>query len=88
MSIDITTLPPGIRQSQFLSEENLKLLLSIDQLPSIDPSFNDDRLKNIVQYYSISPSEMEKELHMYASELLNEGNVNAAWQILLSADNF
>jgi hypothetical protein len=44
--------------------------------PSIDPSFSDDRLKNIVQYYSISPAEMEKELHIYAAELLNTGKVS------------
>jgi hypothetical protein len=52
----------------------------------IDPSFADDRLKNIIQYYSISPAEMEKELHLYASELLGEGKVSEAWQILLSGE--
>ncbi len=86
MSIDITTLPPGIKK--IFSEENLTLLASVNQLPSVDPSFHDDRLKNIVQYYSISPSEMEKELHIYAAELLKAGNIHAAWQVLLSADNF
>ena len=51
----------------------------------IDPAFNDDRLKNIIQYYSINPDEMEKELHIYAKELLDAGKVNEAWQVLLSS---
>ena len=81
-------LPPRILESNFFTEKNIELLLSVHQLPALDPAFHDDRLKNIVQYYSISPSEMEKELHIYAAELLNIGNVNAAWQVLLSGDNF
>ena len=63
------------------------MLVTIKEIPNIDPSFTDDRLKNIVQYYSINPQEMEKELHIYAAELLNEGKIDAAWQILLSGEN-
>lgn len=54
------------------------------QLPVIDPSFEDEKLKNIFQYYSLNPEEMETELHMYAAALLNEGKVNEAWQVLLA----
>jgi hypothetical protein len=55
--------------------------------PLSTPAFSDDRLKNIIQYYSISPAEMEKELHVYAAELLNAGKVQDAWQVLLSGEN-
>ena len=41
--------------------------------------------KNIIQYYSINPDDMEKELHQYAKKLLDENKVNEAWQVLLSA---
>ena len=44
-------------------------------MPEVDPSFYDDNLKNIVLYYSLTPDEMEKELHAYAKKLLNEGKV-------------
>lgn len=47
--------------------------------------FEDDRLKNIIQYYSINPDEMEKELHLYAKELLEKRKVDEAWQVLLSS---
>lgn len=59
------------------------MLANVHTLPEIDPVFSDDRLKEIVQYYAVNPQEMEKELHRYAGALLNEGNIAAAWQVLL-----
>jgi len=47
-------------------------------------ALKNNRLKNIFQYYSVSPDEMEKELHTYARQLLKEGKVAAAWQVLLA----
>lgn len=83
LGIGVDVLPESIRNSQILTGNHLGQLGNMHDMPSIDPAFNDDRLKNIIQYYSISPAEMEKELHTYAKELLDNGNVNAAWQILL-----
>lgn len=61
------------------------LLLEQPSVPFIDPAFEDDRLKNIFQYYSIDPEEMESELHRYSKELLDQGKAEQAWQVLLSA---
>lgn len=36
---------------------------------------------------TIDAAEMEKELPIYAAELLNIGKVQDAWQILLSGEN-
>ncbi len=80
------TLPASIQNSTILTKENLVQLSNISDEPLIDPAFNDDRLKNIIQYYSINPDEMEKELHMYAKELLGEGKIKEAWQVLLSLE--
>jgi hypothetical protein len=55
-------------------------------MPVIDPSFDDARLKEIIQYYSINPEEMEKELHDYAKKLLDEGKLKEAWQVLLTGN--
>jgi flavin reductase (DIM6/NTAB) family NADH-FMN oxidoreductase RutF len=84
--IGVDALPNGIRNSPVLTGNHLGMLANVRDLPLIDPSFSDDRLKNIVQYYSISPQEMEKELHVYAAELLQAGKVAEAWQILLSGE--
>ena len=83
LGIGIDQLPPSIRSSKILNGNNLGMLANVSGIPHIDPSFNDDRVKQIVQYYSISPEEMEKELHVYASTLLEEGKVREAWQVLL-----
>lgn len=84
LGIGIDALPAPIRFSAILTGNHLGQLANVHDLPVIDPAFHDDRLKNIIQYYSVSPDEMEKELHLYAKELLNMGRVGDAWQILLA----
>ncbi len=79
-------LPENISKSTILSSTQLELLMKVKELPTVDPSFTDDKLKNIFQYYSLVPDEMDAEIHRYASELLNEGKVDEAWQVLLSTD--
>jgi hypothetical protein len=86
MSIGIDALTASIRNSQILTANHIGQLATANEIPSIDPSYHDERLKNIFQYYSVNPEEMEKELHRYAKELLDAGKVEAAWQVLLSAD--
>ena len=85
IGIGIDALPGSIRNSKILNGNNLGQLGNVCEMPMIDPAFDDDRLKNIIQYYSISPDEMEKELHLYAKQLLDSGKLTAAWQVLLAA---
>ncbi len=84
LGIGVDALPPAIRNSSVLSGNNLGQLANVQELPFIDPSFDDPHLKQIIQYYSINPDEMEKELHHYAKKLLGEGGVKEAWQVLLA----
>ena len=79
-------LRESISKSSILSSTQLELLLKVTELPTVNPSFTDEKLKNIFQYYSLTPEEMDAEIHRYASELLNEGKVDDAWQVLLSTD--
>jgi flavin reductase (DIM6/NTAB) family NADH-FMN oxidoreductase RutF len=87
LGIGVDALPVSIRNSSILTGNHLGMLGNVQDIPEIDPAFHDDRLKNIIQYFSINPIEMEKELHIYAAELLNQGKTGAAWQILLAGDN-
>lgn len=82
--IGIAALPKSIRNSNILSARNLDQLGNITEIPFVDPSFYDDTLKNIIQYYSINPDDMEQELHIYAKELLDQGKLSEAWQVLLA----
>ncbi|HLK30222.1 MAG TPA: flavin reductase family protein [Puia sp.] len=84
LGIGVDALPSSIKNSKILTGNNLGQLANVQSLPDIDASFDDSRLKNIFQYYSIAPEEMEKELHIYAKELLDVGKVQEAWQILLA----
>lgn len=84
LGIGIDQLPESIKNSKILNGNHLGQLANVHEMPVIDLSFEDDKLKNIFQYYSLDPTEMEKELHLYASELLIEGKVNEAWQVLLA----
>ena len=87
LGIGIDSLPEGIRNSKILTGNQLGQLANVHEMPVIQPSFDDEHLKNIVQYYSVNPTEMEKEVHSYASKLLKEGRVDEAWQVLLSVEN-
>ena len=84
LGIGIDALPDSILKSNILSGNNLGQLANVHEMPFINPAFADDKLKNIIQYYSINPEEMDKELHSYAKELLDAGKVDDAWQILLA----
>ncbi len=85
LGIGLDALPDNIRSSTILSGNNLGQLGNVHEMPFIDPSFEDEKLKNIIQYYSINPDEMEKELHRYAKELLDNGKITEAWQVLLAS---
>ncbi len=85
LGIGFDALPVSVKQSNILTGNELAQLANVSDLPQIDPTFNSDKLKNIIQYYSVSPDEMESELHKYAKELISEGKVTDAWQILLAA---
>jgi flavin reductase (DIM6/NTAB) family NADH-FMN oxidoreductase RutF len=85
LGIGVDQLPAAIRNSHILTGNNLGELANVNEQPMVDPAFHDDRLKQIIQYYSINPTEMENELHLYAKELLDRGKVKEAWQVLLSS---
>lgn len=84
LGIGVDVLPGTIRNSHILTGNNLAQLANVQQQPVIDPAFEDAHLRNIFQYYSIAPEEMEKELHRYAQKLLEKEQVQEAWQVLLA----
>ena len=84
LGIGIDSLPENIRTSSILSGNDLGRLANVQEMPVIDPAFDDGHLKQIIQYYNLNPDEMEKELHTYAKSLLEQGKIREAWQILLA----
>ncbi|MGH2645743.1 MAG: flavin reductase family protein, partial [Chitinophagaceae bacterium] len=84
LGIGFDFLPESVRMSKILSGNDLGQLANVTKMPLIDPSFNDEQLKNIIQYYNTNPDDMETELHRYAKKLLEQDKVKEAWQVLLA----
>ena len=86
LGIGVDALPAAIRNSKILSGNHLGQLANVHDMPVVDPNFENDTLKQIVQYYNLDPQEMETETHKLSSILLNDGNITDAWQVLLAND--
>jgi hypothetical protein len=82
----VVQLPENIKNSKIFTINQLQLLTDVDQMPTVEASFEDETVKNIFQYYSLMPEEMDTEIHRYAGKLLNEGKINEAWQVLLTTN--
>ena len=81
--IGIDALPESIRSSKILSGNHLGQLANVHDMPVAEPAYENDDLKQIVQYYNLQPQEMETETHRLAAKLLDEGKTEYAWQVLL-----
>jgi flavin reductase (DIM6/NTAB) family NADH-FMN oxidoreductase RutF len=84
LGIGVDALPSSIKSSKIFTGNHLGQLANVHDLPTIDAAFENETLKQIVQYYSLEPLEMEVETHRLAAKLLDEGNVIHAWQVLLA----
>jgi flavin reductase (DIM6/NTAB) family NADH-FMN oxidoreductase RutF len=84
IAMGIDALPMAIRKSNILTGHHLAQLANVTTLPIIDPGYEDEGLKNIFHYYALQPEEMEKEIHVYAKNLLDKKKVKEAWQVLLA----
>jgi flavin reductase (DIM6/NTAB) family NADH-FMN oxidoreductase RutF len=84
IGIGVDALPMHIRESRILSGNNLGALANVHEMPVVDPAYDDPHLKQIIQYYSVNPDEMDRELQLYAKQLLDSGKLREAWQVLIS----
>lgn len=84
LGIGLDNLPLSVRNSTVLTGNELGQLGNVHEMPVVDASYDDDHLKQIIQYYSLNPEEMEKELHLHAKQLLAQGKIREAWQVLLA----
>jgi flavin reductase (DIM6/NTAB) family NADH-FMN oxidoreductase RutF len=90
LGIGVDALPSHIRSSRILTGNNLGQLGNVEQLPTQEE----------VAGYSSSPAiseafrdhgndrqRLEDHLHRMAKKLLDEGDVNEAWKVLLSIEH-
>lgn len=84
LGIGFDNLPESIRNSKVLTGNNLGLLGNSTAIPVVDTVLYDDRLTHILRDNSNDESTLTTALHLYAKELLDEGDVHKAWQVLLA----
>jgi flavin reductase (DIM6/NTAB) family NADH-FMN oxidoreductase RutF len=89
LGIGVDSIPSSIRNSQILTGNNLGQLGNVETLPSdkeIEEFQFDPELRQILNATIGDGRTRERELHQYAKNLLEKGNVPDAWKVLLSFD--
>ncbi len=86
LGIGVDALPESIRTSHVLTGNNLGMLGNSSAMPVVAEPFYDDRLSQILRDYDADPRALERELHLYAKELLDAGEVAKAWSVLMASE--
>ena len=86
LGIGVDALPQSIRQSRVLTGNHLGILGNSAAIPVIDKPFYDDRLSSILREMEGDPAGKQQALHVYAAELLDRGDVEHGWNVLLAGE--
>ncbi|MGN6569025.1 MAG: flavin reductase family protein, partial [Flavipsychrobacter sp.] len=86
LGIGFDMLPERVRKSPLLTGNNLGMLANVTAIPVVSDVLYDDRLTQILQDYAENEEEKLHALHTYAKELLDHGQVDKAWQVLLAGE--
>jgi flavin reductase (DIM6/NTAB) family NADH-FMN oxidoreductase RutF len=84
LGIGVDALPEWIRHSNVLTGNNLGMLGNSTSIPVVDEVLYEDRLSQLIKEYGADKTALRNALHIYAKELLDNNNVEKAWQVLLS----
>ncbi len=84
LGIGIDQLPEKIRFSTVLTGNHLGLLANVKALPTLKETQPADKYLNYLKLnFEDSPSKFSQKVHEYAAQLLDAGQLDKAWQILL-----
>ncbi len=86
LGIGFNNLPQPILHSKILTGNHLAQLANVEAIPVEDNEFNNMAMTFIVKQYKKNSIKTNNELHKLAAQLLNNGLVNDAWQVLLRAN--
>jgi len=83
LGIGVDALPDNIRNSKVLTGNELGILGNSHAIPVISELVEDDRLNEIMKTSTHDEDLKITLLHAYAKELLQDGYVDKAWQVLM-----
>lgn len=86
LGIGIDALPEKIRNSTILTGNDLGILGNCASIPVVSDVLYDDRLSQIIKDYGSDEAGRLNALHLYAKELMEAGNIEKAWEVLLSGE--
>lgn len=84
LGIGVDALPAHIRNSKVLTGNNLGLLGNSTSVPVLTEILEDTRFADLMKTYVHDSDGLRNALHQYAKDLLDAGNVDKAWQVLLA----
>jgi hypothetical protein len=79
--IGMDALPEYVRASRILTGNELAQLANIEEMPVLNEAFKDELLEGICTY--LARDRKTEALHRYAGKLIGQGQIEAAWQVLL-----
>jgi len=84
LGIGVDQLPENIRLSKVLTGNHLGLLANIKELPMLSESKTTNiAIQQVLNTWHDDPAKSRHHLHQYAAQLLDDGEIEQAWQILL-----
>jgi flavin reductase (DIM6/NTAB) family NADH-FMN oxidoreductase RutF len=86
LGIGFDNLPNIIKNSSVLTGNDLGMLANSTEIPIVTVPIDDDRLKQILAENHTDEVLLNKALHTYAQNLLQQNKLDLAWQVLLAGN--
>ncbi|WP_313516313.1 flavin reductase family protein [Sphingobacterium sp.] len=84
LGIGVDQLPEHIRNSSILTGNQLGLLANIEAIPTLENDIlEDEQIHTLKSMWEQDQTQLHNELQRYAARLLDEEQVDKAWQVLL-----
>ncbi len=84
LGIGVDQLPEHIRNSSILTGNQLGLLANIEAIPTFENDILDDeQIHSLKSMWEQDQTQLNNELQRYAARLLDEEQIEKAWQVLL-----
>lgn len=84
LGIGVDQLPEHIRNSSILTGNQLGLLANIEAIPTLENDIlEDEQINTLKSMWEQDQTQLHNELQRYASRLLDEEQIEKAWQVLL-----
>ena len=84
LGMGVDALPAAIRNSKILTGNNLGMLGNCNSIPVVADIIDDGHLIDLFKNFSHDSDARKTALHQYAKDLLDNGETNKAWQVLLA----